>query len=108
MEMVDRWHGWLIPASRFLYGFRILLPITFGILRTPPGRFAFLNVASAIPWALIFSFAGYALGRFALQLIESAHRHRGLAVLVVMVVAALVGSLISLQAAKAPRPTRPE
>ena len=48
MELVERWHNWLIPASRYLYGFRILLPITFGMIGTPPLRFLLLNVASAI------------------------------------------------------------
>jgi len=108
MELVDRWHGWLIPASRFLYGFRILLPITFGMIGTPPARFALLNVASAIPWAVMFSAAGYLLGQFALDLIQTAHKHRGVAVLVVMVVAGLVGAVLAFQAAKAPKPNRPE
>ena len=108
MELIDRWHGWLIPASRYLYGFRILLPISFGLIGTPPVRFAVLNVASAIPWALMFSCAGYLLGEFAVDLIQTAHKHRGIAVLVVMVVAGLVGAVLAFQVAKAPKPTRPE
>lgn len=108
MELVERWHNWLIPASRYLYGFRILLPITFGMIGTPPLRFLLLNVASAIVWALMFSFAGYALGEFALQILETAHRHRDVAILVIMVVAGLVGAVLAFQAAKAPKPSRPE
>jgi membrane protein DedA with SNARE-associated domain len=108
MELIDHWHGWLIPASRFLYGFRILLPITFGMIGTPPTRFALLNVASAVPWAVMFSAGGFLLGQFALDLIQTAHKHRGVAVLVVMVVAGLVGAVLAFQAAKAPKPTRPE
>ncbi|MGD2062293.1 MAG: DedA family protein [Nitrospirota bacterium] len=108
MELIDHWHGWLIPASRFLYGFRILLPLTFGMIGTPPTRFAILNVASAIPWALLFSFTGYALGEFALEMIQTAQRHRGIALLAVMVVAGLVGAVLAFQVAKAPKPTPPE
>ncbi|RMF79410.1 MAG: DedA family protein [Nitrospirae bacterium] len=108
MALIDRWHGWLIPASRFMYGFRILLPLTFGMLRTPPGRFAALNVASAFPWAIIFISLGYFLGQFALDLIQRAHEHRGIAILVVMLVAGIVGALIALQASRSPRPERPE
>jgi membrane protein DedA with SNARE-associated domain len=107
-ELIERWHNWLIPASRYLYGFRILLPLTFGMIGTPPARFALLNVASAIPWALMFSFAGYALGDFALELLRTAHRHRGIAVLVVMMVAGLLGAILAFQVAKAPKPTRTE
>jgi membrane protein DedA with SNARE-associated domain len=108
MELVERWHGWLIPASRFLYGFRILLPITFGMIGTAPARFALLNVASAVPWALLFSCTGYALGEFALDMIQTAHQHRGIGVLVIMVVAGVVGAVFAIQVLKAPKPTRPE
>jgi membrane protein DedA with SNARE-associated domain len=108
MELIERWHSWLIPASRFLYGFRILLPMTFGMIGTSPARFALLNVGSAIPWALLFSCTGYVLGEFALEMIQTAQRHRGIAVLVVMMVAGLVGAVLAFQVAKAPKPSRSE
>lgn len=108
MALIDRYHGWLIPASRFMYGFRILLPLTFGMLRTPPTRFFLLNATSAFPWAIIFIAGGYFLGQFAIDLIQKAHDHRGIAILTVMLVAGVVGALIALQASRAPRPRRPE
>ena len=66
---LQRIHGWLgrrgtllIPASRFLYGFRVAIPVAYGASGTPPVRFALLEVLSAIAWGVTVGFAGYAFG----------------------------------------------
>ena len=52
----------LIPASRFLYGFRAAIPAAYGATGTAPVTFTLLDGASAIAWGFIVGFAGYAFG----------------------------------------------
>jgi phosphatidylglycerol lysyltransferase len=64
-----RIQGWLerrgtliIPASRFMYGFRVSIPVAYGASGTPPIRFALLEAVSALLWGVVVGFAGYAFG----------------------------------------------
>jgi lysylphosphatidylglycerol synthetase-like protein (DUF2156 family)/membrane protein DedA with SNARE-associated domain len=66
---LQRIHGWLerrgtlvIPASRFLYGFRVAIPVAYGAAGTAPLFFALLEVCSALAWGIAVGFGGYALG----------------------------------------------
>jgi phosphatidylglycerol lysyltransferase len=66
---LQRIHGWLerrgalvIPASRFLYGFRVAIPVAYGASGTPPVRFTLLEAISATVWGLVVGFGGYAFG----------------------------------------------
>lgn len=52
----------LIPASRFLYGFRVAIPAAYGASGTAPLTFTALDAASALVWGLVVGFAGYAFG----------------------------------------------
>ena len=66
---LQRIHGWLerrgalvIPASRFLYGFRVAIPVAYGASGTPPIRFTLLEAVSALVWGVVVGFSGYAFG----------------------------------------------
>jgi lysylphosphatidylglycerol synthetase-like protein (DUF2156 family) len=66
---LQRIRGWLdragtliIPASRFMYGFRVAIPFAYGASGTPPLRFALLEAPSAVAWGLLLGFGGYAFG----------------------------------------------
>lgn len=68
-ERVDRVHQWtrdyhglLIVLSRFMYGFRMIIPITFGANGISPLRYAILNFIGACLWAPIFAMGGYLFG----------------------------------------------
>jgi phosphatidylglycerol lysyltransferase len=65
----QRIQGWLerrgtmlIPASRFLYGFRVAIPVAYGASDTPAVRFTLLELVSAIVWGVVVGSAGYAFG----------------------------------------------
>ena len=47
---------------RFAYGIRLPLPILCGVARIAPARFLAYNVGTALAWALLFTWIGYAYG----------------------------------------------
>ena|SRR3990170_9152786 len=61
-QLSERYHGWIIFGSRFMYGFRAIIPVAFGTSSTSPTRFFLLNLLGAIVWAPIFALGGYAFG----------------------------------------------
>jgi membrane protein DedA with SNARE-associated domain len=58
----ERYHGLLIVLSRFMYGFRAIIPITFGANGISPFRYFFFNVIGACIWAPVFAVGGYLFG----------------------------------------------
>lgn len=61
-QLSERYHGWIIFGSRFMYGFRAIIPVAFGTSSTSPMKFFLLNLLGAIVWAPIFALGGYAFG----------------------------------------------
>lgn len=58
----------ILLSYRFLYGFRVIIPIVIGMSGVRPIQFLFFSVASGLVWASIVSSAGYLAGRyFAIQ-----------------------------------------
>jgi membrane protein DedA with SNARE-associated domain len=49
-------------AMRFAYGVRLPLPIVCGVVGIRPLRFLRYNAATALIWALLFTWLGYAYG----------------------------------------------
>ena len=47
---------------RFLYGFRIIIPITIGLCRIPPKTFLLFSIISGVVWASVVSGVGYLAG----------------------------------------------
>jgi len=47
---------------RFAYGIRLPLPILCGVARIEPLRFFRFNAGTALAWALLFTWIGYAYG----------------------------------------------
>jgi phosphatidylglycerol lysyltransferase len=79
---LQRIHGWLerrgalvIPASRFMYGFRVGVPVAYGASGTPPVRFTILEIASAISWGIVVGFGGYAFGSTLEMLLSDFERY---------------------------------
>jgi len=54
---------WLVLASRFLFGFRMAIPMTVGALGMGAGRFLFADICGAILWSVAIGSTGYAAGR---------------------------------------------
>lgn len=54
----------ILLTYRFLYGFRVIVPIVIGMSNIRPIHFLFYSVAGGLAWATIVSTAGYFVGRF--------------------------------------------
>jgi phosphatidylglycerol lysyltransferase len=92
-----RVHAWLqrtgnvlIPASRFLYGFRVAIPAAYGASGTSPLTFTLLDSASAVVWGLIVGFAGYAIGDTLDVVVADVRRYEGLVLAVLFGAAAVL------------------
>ncbi len=62
MDWAGRHGNLLLLASRFLFGFRIVIPAACGALGMPIARFMILNVISGILWVIPLAVAGYYFG----------------------------------------------
>ena len=54
----------LLFSYRFLYGFRVIIPIVIGMSDVKPVHFLFFSVVSGLVWASTVSAAGYFVGRY--------------------------------------------
>ncbi len=60
--LIEKYQNALIIGSRFMYGFRTVLPIALGTSKVSHTRFLILNIIGAVVWAHLFAFGGYAFG----------------------------------------------
>ena len=93
----QRVHAWLqrrghvlIPASRFLFGFRVAIPAAYGANGTSPLTFTLLDAASAVVWGVVVGFAGYALGDTMEVIVADVQRYEGLILAILFVGAAAI------------------
>jgi membrane protein DedA with SNARE-associated domain len=62
-RLIERFHVWIIPAIRYLYGMRSVLCILIGMSRVSGWTFAILNTAGVAVWTILTCFGGYYMGR---------------------------------------------
>ena len=53
----------ILFTYRFLYGFRVIIPLVIGMSRIKPFQFLFYSIVSGLLWASVVSTVGYFLGR---------------------------------------------
>jgi membrane protein DedA with SNARE-associated domain len=58
-EAVEQRATALLLAYRFMYGFRIVLPTLFGVVKVPLQRFALFSFISTLLWVLIIGHLGF-------------------------------------------------
>lgn len=92
-EWVDRRSGTLLFFSRFMPGFRTLVPLACGVSAMRPPLFAAINFASAVVWTAVLGLLGYFSGHTVELLIDDIRRHEPLIVAIVLA-AALIALLI--------------
>lgn len=90
LRLIERYGTFVAFVSRYTYGFRIILPVVLGMTTFPARRFCWLNILSALAWAVIFSLAGYFFGVSASLFVEDVTRYEHLLML------ALVGCIVSV------------
>jgi phosphatidylglycerol lysyltransferase len=88
IDWVARRDNWLLLMSRFLFGFRIVIPAACGAIGMPAVRFTVLNIAAGVLWVIPMALAGYYFGENATRLVRGARRYTfagiGAAVLIVL------------------------
>lgn len=60
--LLERYHLFLIPGIRFLYGLRMVGPLVIGMSAVSWGRFLMLNLLGAALWAVLIGGSGYLFG----------------------------------------------
>ncbi len=60
--LIERHQNWLMFGSRFMYGFRIALPIAFGTSNIKRLKYLGFNFMGATLWSVFFAVGGYFLG----------------------------------------------
>lgn len=75
LKLIEKYGNFVAFISRFTYGFRIVLPIILGITTLSPRTFLWINLASALSWAVVFSLGGYLFGKSASLLLTDVSRY---------------------------------
>lgn len=60
--LLERYQNLFIFGSRFMYGFRMIIPVALGTTRVSFRRFFVFNLLGAIVWAVLFANLGYIFG----------------------------------------------
>jgi membrane protein DedA with SNARE-associated domain len=71
LKLIEKYGNYVAFISRFTYGFRIVLPIILGITNLAPRTFLWINLFSALSWALVFTLAGYLFGKSASLVLDN-------------------------------------
>lgn len=54
----------VLLTYRFLYGFRVIIPVSIGLSKIRPAKFLLFSVISGLIWASLISAIGYGAGAF--------------------------------------------
>lgn len=88
LRLIEKYGTFVAFISRYTYGFRIILPIVLGMTTFPGFKFCWLNILSALAWAIIFSAGGYLFGKSASLFVEdvSRYEHRLMFILLALII----------------------
>ena len=77
-------YGWpIIFIQRYMYGFRVIIPMTIGLTGYSAKKYALINLISAWCWAAITIIPAWVLGEHILDILHKAKEHWYVAVPVV-------------------------
>ena len=79
IDWVSRRNNWLLLMSRFLFGFRIVIPAACGATGMPAVRFTILNVIAGLLWVIPTALIGYYFGENTTRLIRGASHYTSVA-----------------------------
>jgi membrane protein DedA with SNARE-associated domain len=75
LRLIEKYGSLVAFISRYTYGFRIVLPIILGITTLPARTFLWINLISALSWAIVFSLAGYLFGKSASLFLDDMNKY---------------------------------
>ena len=85
-------YGWpIIFIQRYMYGFRVIIPLTIGLTGYSAKKYALINLISAWCWATITIIPAWVLGEHILDILHKAKEHWYVAV---PIVAVFLGALL--------------
>jgi lysylphosphatidylglycerol synthetase-like protein (DUF2156 family) len=82
IDWVGTRENWLLLVSRFLFGFRIVIPAACGAFGMPAARFTVINVVAGLLWVVPTAIAGYYFGEKVTGIIRDARQYTLTVVLV--------------------------
>lgn len=88
-NFIQRYPSSSIIALRFMYGLRLVGPLTVGMSKVSTVKFAALNILGSILWATLFASAGYVFGRAFTVIFDEIQRYEE-ALFVVLLVGGLL------------------
>lgn len=100
-RLVERFHAWIIPAIRYLYGLRTVLCFTIGMSRVPGWTFSILNAAGVAVWAVLTCLGGFYLGRAMQIILDDAKKYE---LAVVAAIAAVGVAVWGIRRYRLPKP----
>src|SRR5262249_34889383 len=80
----------VLLLSRFLFGFRIVIPAACGALGMPVARFTVINIIAGVLWVIPTALAGYYFGEKVTTIIRGARQYTITVVLIVAFIAVAV------------------
>lgn len=95
--MIERHQNLLIFASRFMYGFRTIIPIAIGTTNVRSIKFLILNICGAVVWGLFFGIGGYAFGNVLERFIGHVRKAEKFVVIGVIIGAIIVQGIVFLR-----------
>src|SRR5262249_37453694 len=75
VSWVGKRDNFLLLISRFLFGFRIVIPAACGAFGMPVARFTMINIVAGILWVVPTALAGYYFGEKMTTLIRGARQY---------------------------------
>jgi len=75
LRLIEKYGAFVAFISRYTYGFRIVLPLILGITSLPARTFLWINLASALSWAIVFSLGGYLFGKSASLFLDDVSKY---------------------------------
>ena len=75
LQLVEKYGSFMAFISRYTYGLRIVLPIILGFTGLAPRTFLWINLLSALSWAVVFSLAGYLFGKSASLVLDDVDKY---------------------------------
>jgi lysylphosphatidylglycerol synthetase-like protein (DUF2156 family)/membrane protein DedA with SNARE-associated domain len=75
MNWVAARENWLLLVSRFIFGFRIVIPAACGAVGMPVARFTLINLIAGVLWVIPMAVAGYYFGETVQPLLRGAREY---------------------------------
>ncbi len=106
LKLIEKYGVFVAFISRYTYGFRIVLPIILGITKLAPRTFLWINLLSALSWAVVFSLGGYLFGKSASLLLDNIGNYEHYLALILLCIIASIWCVHIYHVWKLKKPAR--